>query len=93
MLLATRRCAVLELSEALWSRVCANGELSERELGVLIDKGVLVPDAVAEREEMRDIFHTLNSRKTVFTLLVTLTLECTLACPYCFEDPFRGRFL
>jgi len=93
MLLATRRCAVLELSEALWSRVCANGELSERELGVLIDKGVLVPDAVAEREEMRDIFHTLNSRKTVFTLLVTLTLECTLACPYCFEDPFRGRFV
>jgi len=52
-----------------------------------------VPDAAVEREEMCNVFHTLNSKKTAFTLLVTLTLECTLACPYCFEDPFRGRFV
>ena len=26
-------------------------------------------------------------------MTATLTLECNLACPYCFEDPFRGRFV
>jgi len=93
ILLATRRCAVLELSESLWGRVCNNGELSEREQSVLADKGVLVADAAAERKEMLETFKIANSRKRSVTMLVTLTLECNLACPYCFEDPFRGRFL
>jgi len=93
VLVATRRCAVLELSEALWKRVRNNGELTERELDVLISKGVLVADGAVEREEMWTLFQSLNSKRSVFTLLVTLTLECTLACPYCFEDPFRGHFV
>ena len=93
VVVATRRCAVLELSETLWDRVRNNGELSERELDVLVSKGVLVEDNAVEREEMRALFQNLNSKRSVFSLLVTLTLECTLACPYCFEDPFRGHFV
>ena len=29
LLVATRRCSVLELSESLWARVCDGNELSE----------------------------------------------------------------
>lgn len=92
LLFATRRCAVLECSEALWERVRDNGELTEKESATLGRLGVLVPDSAAEQEEMRTIFESVNSERRPFTLLVTLTLECNLACPYCFEDPFRGRF-
>jgi uncharacterized protein len=93
VLVATRRCAVLELSGTLWDRVRNNGELSQRELDVLEAKGVLVEDNEIEREEMRTLFQNLNCNNNVYTLLVTLTLDCTLACPYCFEDPFRGHFV
>lgn len=92
LLFATRRCAVLECSEVLWDRARTGGEeLTEKEAATLSRLGVLVPDRTAEREEMRTIFDTANKEKRPFSALVTLTLECNLACPYCFEDPFRGH--
>ena len=92
LLYATRRCAVLELSEALWSKICGNGELNENERDTLVKMGVLVYDRGAERAEVLETFVRNNKMKRPFTVLVTLTLECNLSCPYCFEDPFRGRF-
>ena len=91
LLLATRRCAVMECSEALWERVRTNGELTEKERDTLVRLGVLVPDREAEKEEMRDVFGTINRTSRDYAVTATLTLECNLACPYCFEDPFRGR--
>jgi len=93
MLLATRRCAVLECSEALWERVQAGDGLSEQERSTLSRLGVLVPDRDVEQEEMRATFDTINAQSRQFAVTATLTLECNLACPYCFEDPFRGRFV
>lgn len=92
LLIATRRCAVLELSESLWQRLAGGGELSDRERETFARLGVLVPDRDAEREEMRETFDKLNSKSRRFKVTVTLTLECNLACPYCYEEPFRGRF-
>src|SRR6266567_4656539 len=92
LLVATRRCAVLECSDLLWEKACSGGGLTEKEHETLTRLGVLVPDRDAEREEMRTTFETANRKSRHFALLVTLTLECNLACPYCFEDPFRGRF-
>ena len=77
----------------MWDKARAGGEgLSEKELETLCRLGVLVPDRNAEQEEMRAIFDKVNREKRPFNALVTLTLECNLACPYCFEDPFRGSF-
>ncbi|QEM68047.1 putative geopeptide radical SAM maturase [Geobacter sp. FeAm09] len=89
---ATRRCAVLELSEGLLEKA-RTGDLGERERDTLARLGVLVPDRAGEREEMRRTFETINGENRHFAALVTLTLECNLACGYCFEDPFRGRFV
>jgi uncharacterized protein len=91
LLVATRRCAVMECSEPLWEKVRDGGELTENETATLTRLGVLVPDRDAEREEMRDIFEAVNRKSREYAVLATLTLECNLACPYCFEDPFRGR--
>lgn len=92
LLIATRRCAVLELSESLLEKA-RTGELAERERATLARLGVLVPDRAGEREEMRETFTAINRASRHFAALVTLTLECNLACGYCFEDPFRGRFV
>ncbi|MBK5273467.1 MAG: geopeptide radical SAM maturase [Desulfuromonadales bacterium] len=93
MLLATRRCAVLECSEALWQRAQSGGqELTEPEQATLARLGVLVPDQEVEREEMRATFETINNSSRSLAVTAILTLECNLACPYCFEDPVRGHF-
>ena len=86
LLVATRRCAVLELSTALWERISTGGELSEQDQATLVRLGVLVPDRDAEREEMRSTFEVINAESRHYSVTATLTLECNLACPYCFED-------
>ncbi|WP_173196378.1 geopeptide radical SAM maturase [Geobacter sp. SVR] len=92
LLFSTRRCAVLECSQGLWERVQTGGDdLSEQELATLTRFGVLVPDLKAELEEMQATFATINAQSRRLNVTATLTLECNLACPYCFEDPFRGR--
>jgi uncharacterized protein len=93
LLVATRRCTVLELSETLWISVRAGGYLTEKERDTFIRLGVLVENRDAEREEMRATFDRINDQSRRFEVTVALTLECNLACPYCFEDPFRGRFI
>ena len=93
LLVATRRCAVLELSEALWARVRDGGDLSQKERETFSRLGVLVASRAAEREEMLATFDTSNGSNHRFEVTATLTLECNLACPYCYEDPFRGRFV
>jgi uncharacterized protein len=90
LLFATRRCAVLGLSNTHWLKLCSGGELTEQETETLLRLKVLVPDRDVEREEMLETFNRANRMKRSFTALVTLTLECNLACPYCFEEPFRG---
>lgn len=92
LLIATRRCAVLEISEELWGKICRDKGLSENERATLTRLGVLVPDRDEELEEMLATFETLNNASRQLSVKVTLTLECNLACPYCYEDPFRGHF-
>ncbi len=93
VLLSTRSCSTLELSEELWEIIHQGGELTERERETLREELVLVRDRDLERQELLDNFQQANAMKRPFTALVTLTLECNLACPYCYEDPFRGRFV
>lgn len=88
LLLATRRCSVLELSTALWQRV-QSGDLGESETATLAELGVLVPDRDAEMEEMKGTFDAINAASRHVSVTVTLTLACNLACPYCYEAPFR----
>lgn len=93
LLVATRRCAVLESSQAMWDRASTGGDLSDKERDTLLRLGVLVPDRDAEQEEMRATFETINCASRRIEVTATLTLECNLACHYCYEDPFRGHFV
>lgn len=68
-----------------------NGTLSEPEAKALARLGMVVPDLIAEREQMRDIFVNANQKPRPFNGVVVLNLDCNLACPYCYEDRFRGR--
>jgi uncharacterized protein len=52
--------------------------------------GILTPDRAAEQHQLRTIFEV--PRPTApYNAVVVLNLDCNLACPYCYEDSFRGR--
>lgn len=93
ILLATRRCALLELSEPLWQRLVNNNALTEQEQATFIRLGVLVPSRETEKQALLNTFQTHNAESRRFEVTAVLTLECNLACPYCFEEPFRGNLV
>ena len=93
LVVATRRCAVLDLSVALLARIHDGGDLTNTEQNTFIRLGVLVESREAEREEILGSFYTINSKSRCFEVTAALTLECNLSCPYCYEDPFRGNFV
>lgn len=68
-----------------------NDALSAEERETLLRIGVLTPDRTAEREQLRTIFDTPRP-DTPFSAVVVLNLDCNLACPYCYEDGFRGKY-
>jgi len=91
LLYNTRRCALLEVSNGLLERIHSDA-LSEKERETLARLGFLVASRAAEREEMRTCFERINRDSRRFRVVAALTLDCNLACPYCYEGNFRGRF-
>ncbi|MSM38184.1 MAG: putative geopeptide radical SAM maturase [Geobacter sp.] len=90
LLFSTRRGAVLELPAAMME-AARLGELAGETAEKLALLDILVPSREEEREEMLSLFDNASRRSRRFTALVTLNLDCNLACGYCYEDPFRGK--
>lgn len=90
LIYATARGAAVRVPAELLDDA-REGSLSPDEETSLARLGILVPDAAAEREEMRTLFDRANGQERPFTALVTLNLDCNLACVYCYEEHFRGK--
>lgn len=86
---STVRSSVVLLSDNLLE-AARSSLLPDEERETLTRLGILIPDRAAEREQMRTIFDIPRSN-TPFSAIVVLNLDCNLACPYCYEDMFRGK--
>jgi uncharacterized protein len=87
---STLRGSKLTVSSTL-AQAIHSGTVTGQDAHTLQRLGILVQDAAAEREQMRTIFELSNEYGRRFTALVTLNLDCNLACGYCYEDHFRGK--
>ncbi len=67
------------------------GTLPQEEETTLARLGILVNNRDEERAMMHNILEKVNAQRTAFNGIVVLNLDCNLACPYCYEDNFRGR--
>ena len=90
LLYSTLRGSKLTVSSALVEQI-HGGEVTGQALETLVRLGILVEDARGESERLRSIFELSNRNGRRFTALVTLNLDCNLACVYCYEDHFRGQ--
>jgi len=91
LIYSTLRGSVLQASAELVRAMEANEVPAGSQRETLQRLGILVPDAEAERERVWGYFDWANDCLQRFTALVTLNLDCNLACPYCYEDHFRGK--
>lgn len=91
LLYSTKKGSLVRLSEAKLA-AARSGTLAENDRAVLQRLEILVDDPIAERAAMADIVGRSNRQSRKFSATVVLTLDCNLACSYCFEDHFRGSF-
>lgn len=89
LLYSTKKGSVVRVSEELIAKA-KDGSLLESDRSTLRRLELWVDDPLTERETMIKLIDQTNSRSGKFMATVVLTLDCNLACPYCFEDHFRG---
>lgn len=90
-LYSTRKGSLVRVSEELLS-AAQSGTLAEKDRATLRRLEMWVDDPQAERAGMAGLVDLNNARANRFKGTVVLTLACNLACPYCFEDRFRGNY-
>jgi uncharacterized protein len=91
LLYSTKKGSIVRVSEKVFTS--AQGDsLADPDLNVLRRLELWVDDPVVEREAMANLINHTNEQSAKFVATVVLTLECNLACPYCFEDHFRGKY-
>lgn len=88
ILYSTRKGSVVRVPEQLLTSI-ANDTLTTEECATLQQLQLWTDDLDAERAEMATIVDHTNAHTSLFSATVVLTLACNLACPYCFEEPFR----
>jgi uncharacterized protein len=90
LLYSTKKSAAVRVSPALLA-AARSDTLTDSERSTLSRLEVWTDDPDGEREKMRAALVRSNERSRQFTATVVLNLDCNLACPYCYEAPFRGR--
>jgi len=90
LLYSTRTSASVLVDDATLLAI-RKGALPQEEETTLARLGILVNDRDEERAMMHNIVEKVNAQRTAFNGIVVFNLDCNLACPYCYEDNFRGR--
>ncbi len=91
LLYSTKKGSLIKVSADLLE-AARNNSLTESETRTLKDLLIWTEDSLAERAEMLSMVDQANLTRNKFHAIVVLNLDCNLACPYCYEDSFRGKF-
>lgn len=90
LLYSTKQSSLILVSESMMASI-HEGTLSPKDTETLSRLGFLVADSAKEREEMREVFRTMNDNRKRFNAIVIMNMDCNLDCIYCFEGSQKGK--
>ena len=90
ILYSTKKGSLIRISSALLT-AAHNGILPDRVRETLTRLEIWCDDADEERNRIRDVLAVSERKKSRFHAQLVLNLDCNLACPYCYEEPFRHK--
>jgi len=90
LLFSTKTAAIAIVPEKIVADM-EQGTVGPATVETLSRLGFLVPDTVAEADEVRHFFSVVNQQRTLATIIAVLNMDCNLACTYCFEGGMKGK--
>jgi uncharacterized protein len=91
LLYSTKKGSLLRVSTTMLTSI-KEDTLADSDRATLTRLEMICADPVAELASMGGLVERSNLRRKRFQATVVLTLDCNLACPYCFEGNFRGNY-
>ncbi len=91
MLFSTRTTSVLTVPAGMIGDI-EQGMLSDEEKETLTAHGVIVESLENEMQEMLGYIDEMNRLSKSFCAIVVMSLDCNLACRYCFEGTRKGKY-
>jgi uncharacterized protein len=91
LLFSTRTTAALTVPKEMINEI-EQGGLPHEEKEILLTHGMLVESNDAEEQEMTEYVDQANRLSNALRMIVVMSLDCNLACPYCFEGNRKGKF-
>ncbi|HEY6011990.1 MAG TPA: geopeptide radical SAM maturase [Nitrospirota bacterium] len=91
LLFSTRTTAAVTVPKVMINEI-AQGRISHEEEESLVTLGMLVQSHDAEQQDMAGYIDEMNRMSKALRMIVVMSLDCNLACPYCFEGTRKGKF-
>lgn len=89
LLFSTRTFALIKVPEEVF-RDIEKGSISPEEKKTLLRLGFLVQDLEKEKGEVCTLQERFTRAYGCTDAMVVLNLDCNLACPYCYEEAYKG---
>lgn len=88
ILFSTKNAAIIEIPKSNFDNIA----LHKKDRNILKQYGFLVDDPEEERKELLGFIDDLNELNRTLNIKVVMSLDCNLACRYCFEGTRKGKY-
>ncbi len=91
-LFSTKRASIAEVPAALMRRIRRGRPIPAKDERLLRRLGFIVSDPKKEERKMLAYIDELNAVNRTLSVKVVMSLDCNLACRYCFEGNRKGKY-
>ncbi|MEW5816126.1 MAG: radical SAM protein [Spirochaetota bacterium] len=89
LLFSTKKASKALIKKEVY-QAALNGNLPINDRDNLLKLGIIAPDLVTEKEEVKNSIKQLNKNSKGLNLIIVLNMDCNFSCTYCYEKPIKS---